>query len=137
MEVTGNGGEILHIVFCVQFIHPGEHFPQGGNVFRRRVRDDVRQGQHFQAVADGVDLFHIVSGEGMHDDAAAHDIFHQAVPFQLPQGFSQRGAGNVETIGVIRFDDPLTGRNFTGDNGLFQHFVSDFPNGPAFHHRLE
>ena len=28
-----------------------------------------------------------------------HDIFHQAVPFQLPQGFSQRGAGNAHQDG--------------------------------------
>ena len=137
MEVTGDGGEVLHIVLRIQLVHPGKHFPQLGNVFRCSVGDDVRQRQHFQTVADGVDLLHVIGGKGVHDNAPAHDVFYETVPFQLPQGFSQRRAGNVKTIGVICFDDPFTGRNFTGNNGLFQHFVSDFPNGPAFHHRLE
>ena len=73
----------------------------------------------------------------MHDHAAAHDIFHKAVPFQLAQRLSQGRAGNVETIGIIGFHDAFAGGDFSRDDGLLQDFVSDFTNGAALHHWLE
>lgn len=68
--------------------------------------------EDFQGIADGIDLVHIINGEGAHHHAPAKHIFHQPIPLQLAQGLPQRRTADVESLGIIRFYNALAGGNF-------------------------
>ena len=137
MEIARQGRKPLDIVLADERVHGGELFPQGSDILGGRVFNNVGQRQHLQGVADGIDLIHILGGEGMHHDTAAHDILDQAVPLQLAERFPQRGTGNMKPVGIFCFDDSLTGGDFPGDNGLFQHIVGNFTDRTTLRHGLK
>ena len=110
---------------------------QGGDIIRRRFLDNCGQRQHFQRVADGVDFLHVGNRERADDHAAPLYILYQPVALQLPQGFTQRRAADVQAVGIFCLDDALASGNFPSDNGVLEHFVGDFTNRAAFHHGLE
>ena len=137
VEGTGDGGQLVKVALVHQLVHFAQAAAQVGNVRRGGVADDGGQGQHLQGVADGVDLLHIRDGEGTHHHAPPQHIFHQTVPLQLPQGLAQGGAADVQALGVVGFHDALACGNLAGDDGVLEHLIGDFTDGPAFHHGLE
>ena len=137
MEGTGHKGQGFEIFLGLKDIHLGQFIAQGGDIRGSGVIHDGGERQHFEGVADGVDLLDILDGKGADHDATAHDIFDKAIAFQLAERFTQGSTADVETVCVIGFDDPLAGGNLTGDDCLFEDIVRDLADRTAFRHRFK